>query len=399
MYKKLTLITILLLGNIAYSQEPKLIEKYLFATLKGKIDDRYYITMNIKISGVSYSWTGGISGDLSGNYHYDKYGKNISLTGKINNNMININTWEDGDFNFKLNEETLNKILNLKNYSENITVNGAWEYKSKSFPCVINSVSPLGGKLSEMFEYTLSNDEHDYGKNILYSPSINVSYFGNDIKNIDIKNLKNIYERKLKKVVNNETYTYSDCYSTITYFDNKILCVGDYLTLSDSEIENTYYINHDYNIISLETGKKLNNTLADLVDYNERFKEFFKKEFQEYLENEINFSNSMLDAMKLYSDNLKTGESDDFNFTDYFNSKGDSEEAKPSFDLIESLDDLDFSEELSKSKFIFNDDGTIDIYNDYFTAITKGHCNNLSIEIKELKPYIKKDSFYRYLFD
>lgn len=179
--------------------------------------------MNIKISEVRYSWTGGISGDLSGNYHYDKYGKNISLTGKINNNTINIKTWEDGDFNFKLDEETLNKILNLKNTTENITINGTWEYKSKSFPCIINIVSPLGGKLSEMFEYTLSNDEYDYGKNILYSPSMNVSYFGNDIKNIDIKNLKNIYERKLKKVVNNEAYTYSDCYSEITYFDDKIL--------------------------------------------------------------------------------------------------------------------------------------------------------------------------------
>ena len=41
MIRKLTLITILLLGNIAFSEEPKLIEKYLFATLKGKIDDRY----------------------------------------------------------------------------------------------------------------------------------------------------------------------------------------------------------------------------------------------------------------------------------------------------------------------------------------------------------------------
>ena len=69
MIKKLTLITILLLGNIAFSQEPKLVEKYLFATLKGKIDDKYDITMNIKISNVRYSWTGRISGELSGHYH------------------------------------------------------------------------------------------------------------------------------------------------------------------------------------------------------------------------------------------------------------------------------------------------------------------------------------------
>ena len=72
MIKKLTLITILLLGNIAFSQEPKLIEKYLFATLKGKIDDRYNITMDMKISSVSYSCTGEITGYVNGNYYYDK---------------------------------------------------------------------------------------------------------------------------------------------------------------------------------------------------------------------------------------------------------------------------------------------------------------------------------------
>ena len=414
MYRKLTLITILLLGNIAFSQEPKLIEKYLFATLKGKIDGKYDITMNIKISDVRYSWTGEISGDLSGNYHYDKYGKNISLTGKINNNTININTWEDGDFNFKLDEETLKKILNLKNYSENITINGTWEYKSKSFPCVINSVSPLGGKLSEIFEYSIPNNEYDYGKNILYSPSMNVSYFVSDTEKIDIKNLKNTYERKLKKVVRNETYTYSNCSSEITYFDDKILCIEDILNSSTSinfedyisSLENkesedsvdtsdtsdTYY--YDYNIISLETGKNLNNTLEDLVDYDEIFIAFLTEEYKDYFKNKIESiieEQSMIKELfkNLYRD-LDIPENEqpnDFNFpepTSYF------------------PEDFDLPEEISKSKFIFNNDGTITVYNDWLPTITKGmdyYDEYLTIDMKKLKPYIKKDSFYRYLFD
>ena len=41
----------------AVGKEPKLTDKYLFATLKGKIDDKHDITMNINIY-ISYSWTG-----------------------------------------------------------------------------------------------------------------------------------------------------------------------------------------------------------------------------------------------------------------------------------------------------------------------------------------------------
>ena len=405
MIKKLTLITILLLGNIAFSQEPKLTRKYLFASLKGKIDGKYDITMNIKISGVSYSWTGEISGQVSGNYHYDIFEKNISFYGEIYKNSMIIETEGDEVFTFKIDEDTWKKILELKNIQENITINGTWEYKSKSFPCVINSVSPLGGKLSEMFEYKISNAEYDYGKNILYSPSMNVSYFVSDTEKIDIKNLKNIYERKLKKVVNNEAYTYSNCSSEITYFDNKILCIEDTLdsinyegflsSLENKESkdsadlsefsDNSYF--YDYNIISLETGKKLNNTLEDLVDYDKIFIAFLTKEYKDYFKAQIEEQNRMIDLFKdLYKelDIPENEQPNDFNFlepTSYF------------------PEDFDLPEEISKSKFIFNNDGTITVYNDWLPTITKGYSSNLSIEMQKLKPYIKKDSFYRYLFD
>lgn len=57
--------------------------------MKGKIDDRYDITMNIEISKVSYSWTGETSGYVSGNYYYDRFWKNIYFTkGTINKNSM-----------------------------------------------------------------------------------------------------------------------------------------------------------------------------------------------------------------------------------------------------------------------------------------------------------------------
>lgn len=390
MIKKLTLITILLLGNIAFSQEPKLIEKYLFATLKGKIDDRYDITMNIEISKVSYSWTGEVTGYIIGNYYYDIFEKNIYLSGYIDNNSIIIGTEGDEVFTFELDEATSRKILELKNSSDNITINGTWENKSKKFSCVINSVSPLGGKLSEMFEYSISGSEYDY-KNILYSPLVNVSYFDNDIKKIDIKNLKNIYERKLKKVINNETYNYSNCFSEITYFDDKILCVKDFLTSSSiedlfvsSEDKNLEDLSnsskpadfYDCNIISLESGKKINNTLEDLVYYDDLFIEFLTQEYKEYIEKQIEYENRRRDLFKnLYKDlDIPENEqTNDFNFP----------ESKFNFP-----DDFDLPEDINKSKFIFNNDGTIDIDIYPFPPI----------EMKKLKPYIKKDSFYKYLF-
>ena len=396
MIKKITLITILLLGNIAFSEEPKLVEKYLFATLKGKIDGRYDITMNIKISDVSHSWTGKTSGEVSGNYYYDNFGKYIYFSGYIGSGSITINADKGGVFKFKLDEATLKKILELKNSSENITINGTLEGNSKSFPCVINSISPLGGKLSEMFEYSVSDNDDDY-KSILYSPFVNVSYFDNDIKNIDIKNLKNIYERKLKRVINNETYDYSNCSSDITYFDDKILCVKDLLTSSSIEdlfnySENEYLEDlynsskpadfYDCNIISLESGKKLNNTLEDLVDYDEKFIEFLTKEYKEY-------KTEIKGLMDLFRNSYNDGheQSNDFYFPDYFDFQNDSDLTEQSDNLSEQSFDL--PENINKSKFIFNDDGTIDI--DFYPFPP--------IEMKKLKPYIKKDSFYRYLFD
>ena len=391
MIKKLTLITILLLGNIAFSQEPKLVDKYLFATLKGKIDDRYDITMNIEISKVSYSWTGEITGYVNGNYYYDGYGKYIYFSGYIDNNSITIEAYKGGVFTFKLDKETLNKILELKTSSKNITINGTLEGNSKSFPCVINSVSPLGGKLSEMFEYSVSDNDDDY-KSILYSPSINVSYFDNDIKNIDIKNLKSIYDKKLKKVINNETYNYSNCSSEITYFDDKILCVKDFLTSSsiedlfvsseDKKLEDLSNSSksadfYDCNIISLESGKKINNTLEDLVYYDDLFIEFLTQEYKEYIEKQIEYENRMRDLFKnLYKDlDIPENEqTNDFNFP----------ESKFNFP-----DDFNLPEDINKSKFIFNNDGTIDIDIYPFPPI----------EMKKLKPYIKKDSFYKYLFN
>ena len=226
------------------------------------------------------------------------------------------------------------------------------EGNSKSFPCVINSVSPLGGKLSEMFEYSISGSEYDY-KNILYSPLVNVSYFDNDIKKIDIKNLKNIYERKLKKVINNETYNYSNCFSEITYFDDKILCVKDFLTSSSiedlfvsSEDKNLEDLSnsskpadfYDCNIISLESGKKINNTLEDLVYYDDLFIEFLTQEYKEYIEKQIEYENRMRDLFKnLYKDlDIPENEqTNDFNFPE---------------STFNFPDDFDLPEDINKSK-------------------------------------------------
>ena len=375
MIKKLTLITILLLGNIAFSQEPKLIEKYLFATLKGKIDDRYDITMNIKIS-ISYSWTGEISGYVSGNYHYDRFGKNIYFTkGTINKNSMIIEAERDEVFTFKLDEATLKKILELKNSSKKITINGTLEKGLKEFSCIINSLSPLGGKLSKIYKYNISGEATYYSYDrfnnwkytflyygdALYSPLINVSYFTiineyliyTNIEKLNIDALKNTMKESFKEGISNDGRIggYFTNNFRIGYFDNKILCFEEYVEEWSGGVANRL---HNYAIISLETGNKLNNDFyKDLIDYNEEFKEFWKKEFIKY---------------------HKISEDD---FKDYY------------LPIPEPSYDFDFDNYYFPIIFIFNNDGTIDIDIYPFPPI----------EMKKLKPYIKKDSFYKYLFN
>ena len=379
MIKKLTLITILLLGNIAFSQKPKLVDKYLFATLKGKIDDRYDITMNIKIS-ISYSWTGEISGYVSGNYHYDRFGKNIYFTkGTINKNSMIIEAEGDEVFTFKLDEATLKKILELKNSYKKITINGTLEKGLKEFSCIINSVSPLGRKLSEIYKYNISGEAtyysydrfnnwkstFSYDGDALYSPLINVSYFTiineyliyTNIEKLNIDALKNTMKESFKEGISNDGriggYFTNDF--RIGYFDNKILCLEEYVEEWSGGVANRL---HNYAIISLETRKKLGNDFyEDLVNYSEEFKEFWKKEFIKY------HKISKYDYSDIDYGLPKPKQSDD----DYYS---------PAF-------------------FIFNDDGTIDIYRDYYS----GFVGVPKIEMKKLKPYIKKDSFYKYLFN
>ena len=102
-----------------------------------------------------------------------------------------------------------------------------------------------------------------------------------------------------------------------------------------------------------------NDFYEDLVDYSEEFKKFWKKESIEYhkiSEDEYNY------YLFLYLPEPK--QLDD----DYY---------LPTF-------------------FIFNNDGTIDIYYG-FAPLVINHVRTTKIEMKKLKPYIKKDSFYRYI--
>ena len=180
-----------------------------------------------------------------------------------------------------------------------------------------------------------------------------------NVEKIDIKTLKNVMKENFKRFtiydMNNSMAFFTNDFR-IGYFDNKILCLEEYLY-------NLVEIWYNYNIISLETGKRLSNDFyEDLVDYSEEFKEFFKKEFIEY---------------------HKISEYEFYN--DYYLHLPDEPK--------QSDDDYYFP-----TPFIFNNDGTIDIYNRHTPRVI-GHIRKTKIEMKKLKPYIKKDSIYRYLFD
>ena len=249
----------------------------------------------------------------------------------------------------------------------------------------------MGGKLSEVYEYNISGEasygEDGYGKStfaydeyILYSPFINISYFyktfytnrdGDEygyiiytnIEKLDIDTLKNTMKENLKEGISNTGNIggHSTNDFRIGYFDNKVLCIEEYVDWFGGGAHGEWWYN--YTIISLETGKKLSNDFyEDLVDYSEEFKEFFKKEFIEY---------------------HKISEYEFYNY--YY------------LDLPDEPKQSD-NDYYLPTPFIFNNDGTIDIYNDN-TPLVVSHIRKTKIEMKKLKPYIKKDSIYRYLFD
>lgn len=100
--------------------------------------------------------------------------------------------------------------------------------------------------------------------------------------------------------------------------------------------------------------------------------------------------------MDLFRNSYNDEPSDDFYFPDDLDLQNDSDLPEQSDNLSEQSFDL--PEDINKSKFIFNNDGTIDIYNDYLPKVVSVF-REIKIEMKKLKPYIKKDSFYKYLFN
>ena len=141
-----------------------------------------------------------------------------------------------------------------------------------------------------------------------------------------------------------------------------------------------------------------NDFYEDLVDYSEEFKEFFKKEFIYYhtISSEYDYINRFpyLSEEKKYSENNKE-------FLEFLK----KELILHNEDLEIYLENYDFHKPKQSDDsyylqtfFIFNNDRTIDIYNDISSTAVRSF-SKTKIEMKKLKPYVKKDSLYRYLFD
>ena len=152
-----------------------------------------------------------------------------------------------------------------------------------------------------------------------------------------------------------------------------------------------------YGIISLETGKRLSNDFyEDLVDYSEEFKEFFKKEFIDY-----HTISSYDDYINRY---LSEKDKNNKEFLEYLQENFKEEFIRHN-KALENIFDYDLPKPKQSDDdyyftvfFIFNNDRTVDIYYDCL-PFTFYVFRKTKIETKKLKPYIKKDSFCRYLFD
>ena len=325
------------------------IDKYLLITFKGSID-KYPISMYIKIINPD-SIMSGKTASIIGHYKYDKINTPIKLEGTINKGSMTIKANDNEIFAFTFNEDQLYNIINSKNENY-INLNGKWRNNNKYLDCNIRTSKFIHSIYEIYIEKEYQGNEGSIG-------GIYIEDEGIAIENLESKSTtlnQFIYDlnNSLDETLSNNDYmanlSYTESSRLHSYFDDKIFSIIYY--------SNGYYggagMVHDtvVSIFSINTFNRVNNKLNDLVYDTIGFRNFIKSKIKEQVSNY-----------------------DYDNFGEYFD---------------ERVTSLDYAE------IYFNNDASVTI-NFYFPA-DKIEYSSIDVNMYELLPYIKNDSFYKYLF-
>ncbi|MEI0508548.1 hypothetical protein [Brachyspira intermedia] len=325
------------------------IDKYLLLTINGIIDNSP-ITMHIKIKNPDSIIDGKIS-SIKGHYKYDSINIPIKLEGNIDEKSMTIKTPNNEIFAFNFHENQLYDIINSKSEIY-FNLNGKWRNKDKSSECIIKSIKFVHSIYEIYIEKEYKENSGSIGG--IYIEDKSLAVHKGSLTNITLNQLisdmnNNLNENlKTNNTTNNLSYTE---FSTLSdYFDDKIFSIMNY---SDGYYGESGIVYQSYvTILSINSLVKINNYLGNLVYDNKDFRTFLKNKIKEQ---NPNYDND--------------------NFGEYFD---------------EYITSLNYAE------IYFNTDAAVTIH--FFLGKEKLEYSFINIKINELKPYIKPDSFYSYLF-
>ncbi|CRF34152.1 hypothetical protein BRSU_1908 [Brachyspira suanatina] len=352
--KRIYLLTAILFIVIIFNIYPNTsqntyIDKYLLLTLNGTID-KSQITMHIKIKNPDSIIEGKIT-TIKGHYKYDLINMPIKIEGNIDKKGITIKTHNNEIFSFNLNENQLYDIINSKNEIY-VNFNGKWRNKEKSSECSIKNIKFVHSIYEVYVEKEYKENSGSMGA--IYIENKSLAIYNGNVTNTTlnqlISDINNNLDEKLKTDNQTNNLNYTESSSISDYFDNNIFSIKNY---SDGYYGEFGIIYKSYTtIFTINSLVKINNYLGNLV--------YDTKEFRTFLKNKIK---------------EQTYNYDNDNFGEYFD---------------EYITSLNYAE------IYFNTDASVTIH--FFFGKEKLEYGFININIEELKPYIKPDSFYSYLF-
>ena len=349
MNKRLFFIILFFMINLLSLYCITSIDEYLLITFKGSID-KYPITMHMKIENPD-SIEEGKSTLITGHYKYDKINTPIKLEGIISSRGITINANDDEVFIFYFKENQLDNIIYSKRESY-INLNGKWRNNNKYLECNIRT-SKLVHSIYEIYiEKEYKGNRGGIGGIYIEDASMGTfSYLKGEMKNTTLYQLIEEMDKYLDDCIQTDEYVleFDEYVNIFDYFDERIFTLrfvfsgyyGGFSTVAGSMNV----------IISLDTLETIDNSLLSLVYDSVEVKNMLKR--------------------KLKALNPDSYDEDDAG------------------KLVDGTD-------LLYSEVCFNTDATVTI-NLYFPK-SISHYSFIDINKYELEPYVKKDSFYRYLF-
>ena len=351
--KRIYLLVMILFFIIVFNIYPNTytnssIDKYLLFTINATIDNSP-ITMHIKIKNPDSIMEGKIS-SIKGHYKYDSINIPIQLEGNIDKKSMTIKSPNSELFAFTFNENQLYDIINSKSEIY-FNLNGKWRNRDKSAECNIKTIKFVHSIYEVYIEKEYKENSGSMGG--IYIENKSLAIYKGSLTNITLNQLiseiNNNLDANLKTNNSTNNLHYTEFAVLSDYFDDKILSIRNY---SDGYYGENGIIYKSYvTILTIDSLVKIYNYLGNLV--------YDTKEFRNFLKNKIKEQNPNYD---------------NDNFGEYFD---------------EYISSLNYAE------IYFNTDASVTIH--FFFGKEKLEYSFININIRELKPYIKPDSFYSYL--